>query len=61
LLPASRAELENFSDRFGGLQPGGTVSKREWIHINRADADEYEKDLELFQTSLDFMKASRTR
>ena len=42
------------------FQPGGTASSREWIQINRADVAEYEKDLELFQASLDFVKAART-
>jgi len=37
------------------------ASSREWIQINRAEAAEYEKDLELFQTSLDFVKAARSR
>jgi len=37
------------------------ASTREWIQIDRADAAEYEKDLELFQASLEFVKAARTR
>jgi hypothetical protein len=37
------------------------ASSREWIQINRAEVEEYAKDLELFQTSLDFVKAARTR
>ena len=32
---------------------------REWIQINRADAADYEKDLELFQASIQFVKAGR--
>ena len=43
------------------FQPGGMASSREWIQINRAEVAEYEKDLELFQTSLDFVKGARTR
>ena len=43
------------------FQPGGTASTREWIQINRVDAAEYAKDLDLFQTSLDFVKAARSR
>ena len=38
------------------FQPGGMASSREWIQINRDDASEYSKDLELFQASLDFVK-----
>jgi len=37
------------------------ASSREWVQINRAEAAEYEKDLELFQTSLEFVKAARPR
>jgi hypothetical protein len=31
------------------------------VQINRADGAEYEKDLALFQASLDFVKAARSR
>jgi hypothetical protein len=43
------------------FQPGGMASSREWIQINRADAAEYEKDLELFQASLEFVRTARSR
>jgi hypothetical protein len=35
------------------------ASTKEWIQINRPSAAEYEKDLELFQASLDFVKGTR--
>ena len=38
------------------FQPAGMGSSREWIQIDRADAAEYEKDLELFRASLEFVK-----
>ena len=61
-LPVATAtELQFSRDNIVPFQPGGTASTREWIQINRADATEYEKDLELFQTSLDYVKAGRTR
>jgi len=61
-LPVATATELHFSrDNIVPFQPGGTASTREWIQINRAEAAEYEKDLELFQTSLDFVKAARTR
>jgi len=61
-LPAATAtELQFSSDNVVPFQPGGTASSREWIQINRAEAAEYEKDLELFQVSLEFVKAGRTR
>jgi hypothetical protein len=34
-------------------------STREWIQINRADAADYEKDLDLFQASRDFVSGAR--
>ena len=61
-LPVATAtELQFSRDNIVPFQPGGTASTREWIQINRADADEYEKDLELFQASLAFVKGARTR
>jgi hypothetical protein len=55
-LQFSRSDVEQFQP--GGLSAGAT---REWIQINRADATEYEKDLPLFQASLDYVKAARGR
>jgi hypothetical protein len=61
-LPVATAtELQFSRDNIVPFQPGGTASTREWIQINRADAAEYEKDLELFQASLAFVKSARTR
>ena len=53
-LQFSRADVVAF-------QPGGVASSKEWIQIDRAEATDYEKDLELFQASLDFVKAARAR
>jgi hypothetical protein len=41
--------------------PGGTVSSREWIQIDRPDASDYEKDLELFRASLEYVRAAGGR
>jgi len=61
-LPAATATDLHFSrDNVVPFQPGGMASSREWIQIDRAEAAEYEKDLELFQASLEFVKAARTR
>ena|ERR1700716_1411001 len=61
-LPVATAtELQFSRDNIVPFQPGGTASTREWIQINRADAAEYEKDIELFQASLTFVKSGRTR
>ena len=59
-LPAAAATDLHFSrSDVVSFQPRGIASTREWIQINRADADEYEKDLALFQASIDFVKAGR--
>ena len=53
-LQFSRADVAPF-------QPGGLTARAtpEWIQINRPDAADYEKDLELFKTSLEFVKTGR--
>ena len=59
-LPVATAtELQFSRENVVAFQPGGVASPREWIQIERADAADYEKDLELFQASLEFVKASR--
>ena len=61
-LPAATAtELQFSRDNVVPFQPGGMASSREWIQIDRAEAAEYEKDLPIFQASLEFVKTSRTR
>ena len=51
-LQFSRADVEPF-------QPGGSASSREWIQVNREDAAGYAQDLELFQSSIEFVKGGR--
>jgi len=61
-LPAATAtELQFSRDNVVPFSPGGMASTREWIQINRADAAEYSKDLDLFKTSLEFVKGGRSR
>ena len=60
-LPAAAATELQFSRKdVVPFQPGGMASSREWIQIDRAEAAEYEKNLELFRTSLEFVKTGRT-
>ena len=60
-LPVATAtDLQFSKDNVVPFQPGGVASTREWIQINRADAADYEKDLPLFQASIEFVKAGRT-
>lgn len=61
-LPAATAtELQFSRDNVVPFQPGGMASSREWIQIDRAEAADYEKDLPLFQASLDYVRAARGR
>jgi hypothetical protein len=61
-LPAPVAtELQFSRENVVPFRPAGMASSREWIQIERAEAAEYEKDLELFRASLEFVKAARTR
>jgi hypothetical protein len=61
LPAATAAELQFSRDNVVPFQPAGMASSREWVQIDRAEAAEYDKDLELFQASLEFVKAGRTR
>jgi hypothetical protein len=61
-LPVATAtELQFSRDNVVPFQPGGVASTREWIQIDRAEAAEYEKDLDLFRTSIEFVKSGRPR
>ncbi|HEX4942704.1 MAG TPA: hypothetical protein VFV55_00015 [Usitatibacteraceae bacterium] len=61
-LPVAAAtELQFSRENVVPFQPGGMASTREWIQIDRADAADYGKDLELFQASIEFVKGGRTR
>ena len=61
-LPVAIAtELQFSRNNVVPFQPGGMASTREWIQINCAEVAEYEKDLQLFRDSIEFVKAGRTR
>lgn len=61
-LPVGAAtELQFSRENVIPFQPGGLASSREWIQINRAEAADYEKDLQLFLASLEFVKTGRPR
>ena len=56
-LPVATAtELQFSRDDVVPFQPRGLGTSREWIQIDRADAADYERDLELFRASLEFVK-----
>ena len=59
-LPATTARDLQFSrENVVPFQPTGVPSSKEWIQIDREDAADYEKDLDLFQAALDFVKGNR--
>jgi len=61
-LPVAAAtELQFSRDNVVAFQPRGVASTREWIQINRAAPAEYEKDLQLFEAAIDFVKGARGR
>ena len=61
-LPAATVtELQFSRENVHPFQPGGTAVSKEWIQIERADAAEYEKDLELFRASMEFVRGGRGR
>ena len=59
-LPAATAtELQFSRDNVVPFQPGGMTSSKEWIQIDRPDAADYEKDLQLFLASCEYVKSAR--
>jgi hypothetical protein len=61
-LPVATAtELQFSRGDVVPFNPRGVAATREWIQIDRAEAVDYEKDLELFRASLEFVKSSRSR
>jgi hypothetical protein len=61
-LPAATAtELQFSRDNVVAFQPRGVATTREWIQIDRANAADYEKDLPLFQASVEFVRTGRSR
>jgi hypothetical protein len=58
---ATCSELQFSRENVVAFQPAGLTSSREWVQIDRADATEYEKDVELFQASIDFVRGTRSR
>jgi hypothetical protein len=63
LPQATVTELQFARGDVTQFQPGNltAAATREWIQINRADAADYQKDLELIRASIEFVKATRGR
>lgn len=59
-LPTSAAaELQFSRENVVPFQPKGRPSTREWIQINRSNSADYEKDLDIFRSSIEFVRSSR--
>ena len=59
-LPAADAANLQFSkDNVVPFQPKGRPSTREWIQINHENSADYERDLEVFQSSIAFVRAAK--
>ncbi len=59
LSTSEAAELQFSKDNVVPFQPKGMPSTREWIQINHQDSADYEKDLEIFRASIEFVRGAR--
>jgi hypothetical protein len=59
LSAAEAANLQFSRDNVVPFEPKGRKSTREWIQINHENSADYEQDLEIFQSSIAFVKAAR--
>jgi hypothetical protein len=59
LSSAEAANLQFSRENVVPFQPKGRPSTREWIQINHENSAGYQKDLEIFQASIAFVRAAR--
>ena len=58
----SSTEAANLQFSMGNVvpfQPKGRPSTREWIQINHDNSADYEKDLPIFQASIEFVRGAK--
>ena len=61
-LPATAAANLQFSmDGVGPFSPGGQTSTREWVQISHPASVDYAKDIEIFKSSVEFVKTAKSR
>lgn len=59
-LPAAAAANLQFSrDNVVPFQPKGRQSTREWIQINRENSADYAQDIEIFESSIAFVRSAK--
>jgi hypothetical protein len=59
LAAAHAANLQFSMSSVVPFTPKGRPSNREWIQINHENSADYEKDLEIFEASIAFVRASK--
>jgi hypothetical protein len=59
LSAADAANLQFSKNNVVPFEPKGRKSTREWIQINHEDSADYEQDLEIFRSSIAFVRASK--
>lgn len=59
LSASDAANLQFSRNNVVPFEPKGRKSTREWIQINREDSAGYEQDMEIFQSSIAFVRASK--
>ena len=57
-MPKTARDLQFSRENVSAFQPAGLPASKEWVQIDREDAADYAKDLELFQAALDFVKSA---
>jgi hypothetical protein len=61
LSATAAANLQFSVDGVGPFAPNGQSSTREWVQITRAQSSDYEKDIEIFKSSIEFVKTAKPR
>ena len=59
----STSEAANLQFSMGNVvpfQPKGRPSSREWIQINHDNSEDYLKDIEIFESSIEFVRSARS-
>ncbi len=59
----SASEAANLQFAMGNVvpfQPRGRPSTREWIQINHDNSADYEKDLEIFKSSVEYVRNTKS-
>lgn len=59
----STSEAANLQFSMGNVvpfQPKGRPSSREWIQINHDNSEDYLKDIEIFKSSIEFVRSARS-